>query len=163
MKVKEIANAKDANNLKVTRQEAIINLIENEHVGTQNELLKRLEEAGFAVTQATISRDIRELRLVKVANPGGSYHYEISKSNDNSLDSNKFYSIFTAGVNKVDYANNLVVVKCFTGLAQAVCATMDGMDWPGIVGTVSGDDTILVVMRDEYCAMELVQKLKEIR
>jgi len=62
MKVKETANAKDSNNLKVTRQEAIINLIENEHVGTQNELLKRLEEAGFAVTQATISRDIRELR-----------------------------------------------------------------------------------------------------
>ncbi|MFA9466828.1 MAG: arginine repressor [Velocimicrobium sp.] len=163
MKVKDTVSAKDANNLKITRQEAIINLIENEHVGTQNELLKRLEDAGFVVTQATISRDIRELRLIKAANPGGSYHYEISKSNDNSLDSNKFYSIFKAGVNKVDYANNLVVVKCFTGMAQAVCATMDGMDWPGIVGTVSGDDTILVVMRNEQSAKDLVQKLKEIR
>ena len=121
-----------------------------------------MEEAGFLVTQATISRDIKELRLVKVANPEGSYHYEISK-NDNALDSNKFYSIFTAGVNKVDYANNLVVVKCFTGMAQAVCAIMDGMDLPGIVGTVSGDDTILVVMRDEHSAQDLVQKLKEIR
>ncbi|MEG1458016.1 MAG: arginine repressor, partial [Acetivibrio sp.] len=108
-------------------------------------------------------RDIRELRLVKVTDLDGNYHYEVSKVNDKTPDSNKFYSIFTAGVNKVDYANNLVVIKCYTGMAQAVCATMDGMEWSGIVGTVSGDDTILIVMRDEESAGNLVQKLREIR
>lgn len=163
MKEKETASAKDISNLKATRQDAIIKLIEEEHVGTQNELSRRLDELGFVVTQATISRDIRELRLVKVSSPGGSYHYEISKVNDRVLDSNKFYSIFKAGVHTVDYANNLVVIKCYTGMAQAVCATMDSMEWSDIVGTVSGDDTILVVMREEHSAMEMVRKLKEIQ
>lgn len=162
MKEKEMNSAKENNSLKATRQAAIINLIENEHVGTQNELSRRLEELGFAVTQATISRDIRELRLVKVSTPGGSYHYEVGKGNERVPDSNKFYSIFKAGVHTVDYANNLVVIKCFTGMAQAVCATMDSMEWDDIVGTVSGDDTILIVMRNEKSAEEMLQKLKEI-
>lgn len=163
MKEKEADNTKELNNLKLTRQELIVNLIENDHVGTQIELSKRLEEAGFRVTQATISRDIRELRLIKVSDADGNYHYEITKASDRVLDSSKFYSIFTAGVSKVDYANNLIVIKCFTGMAQAVCATMDGMDWPGVVGTVSGDDTILIIMRNEHSAIKLVKKLKEIR
>lgn len=154
---------RDANGLKLTRQEAIINLISNEHIGTQNELSVRLEEEGFTVTQATISRDIRELRLVKATDADGNYHYEVSKPPEKSGDYQKFHSIFTASVFKVDYANNLVIVKCYTGMAQAVCATMDELDFQGIVGTVSGDDTILIVMRDERGAKKLVRTLKEIR
>lgn len=163
MKEKEVTGIKDANGLKITRQEAIVNLINNEHVGTQNELSSRLEEEGFTVTQATISRDIRELRLVKVADTDGNYHYEVSKPAEKAVDFSKFYSIFTASVYKVDYANNLVVVKCYTGMAQAVCATMDELDFQGIVGTVSGDDTILIVMRDERGAKKMVRTLKEIK
>lgn len=156
-------NVKDLNSLKMSRQEAILELIENENIGTQNELSKRLEDAGFAVTQATISRDIRELRLVKVADTHGNYHYEVGKPKEKYQASHKFYSIFMASVFKVDYANNLVVIRCYTGMAQAVCATMDSLEWPGVIGTVSGDDTILVITRDEENAHELVKTLREIR
>lgn len=153
---------KDLNKLKESRQEAILHLIENEHIGTQNELSKRLEEAGFAVTQATISRDIKELRLVKVADPQGNYHYEIGKTKEKYQASDKFYSMFKDAVFKVDYANNLVVIRCHTGMAQAVCTTMDSLEWPGVIGTISGDDTILVITRDEEIAGELVKTLREI-
>ncbi len=160
--MKEINNLKELNSLKVIRQKAILDLIENENIATQNELSKRLEEEGFVVTQATISRDIRELKLVKVANPNGTYRYAVGKSKEKYQASHKFYSIFLASVYKVDYANNLVVIRCYTGMAQAVCATMDTLEWQGVVGTVSGDDTILVVMRDEQAAKEMVKTLKEI-
>lgn len=163
MKEKEAVNFKEVNGLKITRHEAIINLIDNEYIGTQNELSRRLEEEGFAVTQATISRDIRELRLVKVADTEGNYHYEVGKSSEKVQDSNKFHSIFLASAHKVDYANNLVIVKCYTGMAQAVCATMDSLDWPEVVGTVAGDDTILIVARDDESAKNLVRTLKEIK
>lgn len=161
--MKDMSNTKELNSLKMTRQEAILNLIENENISTQNELSKRLEEEGFAVTQATISRDIRELRLVKVADPNGNYHYAVGKPKEKYQASHKFYSIFLASVYKVDYANNLVVIRCYTGMAQAVCATMDSLEWAGVVGTVSGDDTILVVTRDEQVAAEMVKTLREIR
>lgn len=161
--MKEMNNAKEANGLKTIRQKAILDLIENEKIATQNELSKRLEEEGFAVTQATISRDIRELRLVKVAEANGNYHYAAGKPKEKYQASHKFYSIFHASVYKVDYANNLVVIRCYTGMAQAVCATMDSMEWPGVLGTVAGDDTILVVVRDEATAAEMVKTLREIK
>lgn len=154
---------KENNNVKLTRREAILKLIANENISTQNELSRRLEEEGFAVTQATISRDIRELRLVKTAGPGGEYHYQVSKPQEKYHASHKFYSIYKASVVNVDYAQNLVVIHSYTGMAQAVCATMDGLDWPGVLGTIAGDDTILVITRDENCASELVQTLREIR
>ena len=153
----------DLQNIKMIRQEAILNLIENEYVSTQNDLLKRLEENGFIVTQATISRDMHDLRLTKVADSNGTYHYAVGKPKEKYQASHKFYSIFLASVFKVDYANNIVVIRCYTGMAQAVCATMDSMDWQGVVGTVSGDDTILVVMKDEKMAAEMVKTLKEIQ
>lgn len=161
--MKEMNHAKDSNSLKAIRQQAILDLIENENIATQNDLSKRLEEEGFTVTQATISRDIRELRLVKVTDPGGNYHYAVGKPKEKYQASHKFYSIFLASVYKVDYANNLVVIRCYTGMAQAVCATMDSLEWQGVVGTVSGDDTILVVTRDEQTAAEMVKTLREIR
>ncbi len=151
------------NNVKEIRQEAILNLIENERIATQNDLSRRLTENGFTVTQATISRDIRELRLVKVAEAGGTYHYAVGKTQEKYQASHKFYSIYLASVVKVDYANNLVVITCYTGMAQAVCACFDSLDWQGVVGTVSGDDTILIVTRDEQTAMEMVKNLREIR
>ncbi len=160
--MKGMNSSKDANSVKNVRQEAILDLIENENIATQNELSKRLEEEGFVVTQATISRDIRELRLVKVAGPRGNYRYAVDKPKDGHQASNKFYSMFLAAVHKVDYANNLVVISCYTGMAQAVCATMDSMEWSGVLGTIAGDDTILVVVRDEKTAEEMVKTLREI-
>lgn len=154
---------RESGNLKYTRQAAIVRLIEREKIGTQNELMVRLLEEGFEVTQATISRDIRELRLVKVADEDGDYRYDISRLGDKDETVDTTASIFLAAVDKVDFANNLVVVKCFPGMAQAVCATIDGMDWPNIVGTVSGDDTILIVTRTEESAVQLMKLLKEIK
>jgi transcriptional regulator of arginine metabolism len=156
-------DTKDINTVKASRQELILELIEKENISTQNELSKRLEEAGFVVTQATISRDIRELRLIKVSDSDGSYHYEVGKPKEKYQATHKFYSIFMASVVKIDYANNLVVIHCYTGMAQAVCATMDSLEWPGVIGTVAGDDTILVITKDEETAYELVKTLREIR
>ncbi len=161
--MKEQPTVRTKGNLKEVRQEAILSLIENEKIATQNDLSKRLEEEGFAVTQATISRDIRELRLVKVAEAGGEYHYAVGKTQEKYQASHKFYSIFLASVVKIDYANNLVVIICYTGMAQAVCACIDSLEWQGVVGTVAGDDTILMITRDEQTAAEMVKTLREIR
>lgn len=163
MTSKEKKDGKDANSMKMTRREAILKLIASEKIATQNELSKRLEEEGFPVTQATISRDIRELRLVKTSNSDGGYHYEVGKTSGKYHAPHKFYSIYQAAVRDVDSAQNLVVIHSDTGMAQAVCATMDAMEWPGVLGTIAGDDTVLVVTRDEACAMELVQTLREIQ
>ncbi|MGN0169446.1 MAG: arginine repressor [Lachnospiraceae bacterium] len=161
--MKQTGGSKEKNNAKEIRQEAILKLIENEKIATQNDLLERLTESGFLVTQATISRDIRELRLVKVAESGGAYHYAVGKTKEKYQASHKFYSIFLASVEKVDYANNLVVVTCYTGMAQAVCACIDSLEWQGVVGTIAGDDTILIITKDEQIAMEMVKNLREIR
>lgn len=161
--MKESSELKAKNNVKEIRQEAILKLIENERIATQNDLSRRLTECGFTVTQATISRDIRELRLIKVAESGGTYHYAVGKTKEKYQASHKFYSIYLASVEKVDYANNLVVVTCYTGMAQAVCACIDSQEWQGVVGTIAGDDTILIITRDEQIAMEIVKNLREIR
>ena len=162
MASKEKKDVRDGNSAKTTRRETILRLIASERIATQNELSRRLEEEGFPVTQATISRDIRELRLVKTAGNGG-YYYEVGKPSEKYHAPHKFYSLYQAMVRTVDYAQNLVVIHSDTGMAQAVCAAMDSMDWPGVLGTIAGDDTVLVVTRDEGCAAELVQSLREIQ
>ncbi|MCR4955263.1 MAG: arginine repressor [Lachnospiraceae bacterium] len=156
-------NTPGKSNVKEVRQKAILDLIASEKIATQNDLSRRLEESGFPVTQATISRDIRELRLVKVAEAGGNYHYAVGKSEDKYQASNKFHSIFTASVVKIDYVNNMVVVTCYTGMAQAVCACIDSLEWQGLVGTIAGDDTILIITRDDNTAKEIATTLKSIK
>jgi len=153
---------KETNNGKTTRRETILKLIAGEKIATQNDLLKRLEEEGFQVTQATVSRDIRELRLVKTADGDGDYRYQAGKPTEKYQATSKFYSLYRDSVIHIDYARNMVVIKSYTGMAQAVCATMDDLEWPGVVGTLAGDDTILVITRDDVCARELVQTLREI-
>ena len=162
MASREKKDGKESGSAKLTRREAILRLIANERIATQNELSRRLEEEGFPVTQATISRDIRELRLVKTAGNGG-YYYEVGKPAEKYHAPHKFYSLYQALVRTVDYAQNLVVIHSDTGMAQAVCAAMDSLDWPGVLGTIAGDDTVLVITRDEECAAGLVQSLEEIR
>lgn len=154
---------KDHRSMKEIRQDAILKLIETEKISTQNDLSQRLIDDGFNVTQATISRDIRELRLIKVTESTGEYHYAVGKEKEKYQASHKFYSIFLASVVNIDCANNLVVIRCYTGMAQAVCACIDSLEWQGVVGTVAGDDTILVITRDDHTAMEMVKTLKAIR
>ncbi len=148
--------------MKSKRHTKILELISEMSIDTQEELLKQLNRSGFTVTQATVSRDIKELRLVKKLGSNGQYRYATGHNEDKYNISFKFHAIFTESVNNVDYAQNIVVVKCYTGMASAACAALDSMEWQGIVGTVAGDDTILIVMRSEKAAIDLVAQLKKL-
>lgn len=145
-----------------SRRETILRLIAEEEIGTQNDLRDRLEQEGFAVTQATISRDIKEMHLVKSVGTDGAYRYQVAKSREKYEISHKFYSIYRDSAVSVASALNQVVIHTYTGMAQAICATMDGLDWEGVLGTIAGDDTILVICSDKNSAAELTKKLREI-
>ena len=145
--------------MKKKRHEKILELIARYPIDTQEELLRRLRDAGFEVTQATVSRDIKELRLLKVLSPDGKYRYTPAKE-EAKENAAKFYTLFADSALSVDYAQNIVAVKCQTGMANAVCAAMDALTWVDIVGTLSGDDTIFILMRNETAAGSLAGELK---
>lgn len=147
--------------MKKGRHEKILELIGEREVGTQEELLELLRDEGFDVTQATVSRDIKELRLIKALSKNGEYIYSTGKGDDTVNLSSKFYDLFADSVIKMDYVFNQIVIKCYSGLANAVCASMDQMNFDNLVGTIAGDDTILVVMRTEQSATELFYKLRD--
>jgi transcriptional regulator of arginine metabolism len=147
--------------MKKKRHSMILKLIEKYSIGTQEELLEKLRENGFDSTQATVSRDIKELRLVKQMDKKGSYRYIEGKSETDEYLS-KFNTIFAHSVISSDYAGNTVVIKCFTGMAQAACATFDNMQWEGLVGTIAGDDTIFALCRTEALAQELKQSVDKL-
>ena len=148
--------------MKAKRHAKILELIESYAIDTQEELQNRLQECGFKVTQATVSRDIKELRLVKVQSSDGRYIYAKPTQDRQTGDMEGFRSIFTQSLLHIDYANNIVVIKCRTGMANAVCVSMDQLHWKGVVGTLSGDDTIFVLMRNEEQAAEFVDQLHKI-
>lgn len=147
--------------MKERRHAKILQLISKYTIDTQEELLNRLRQEGFEVTQATVSRDIKELRLVKTLSPDGKYKYSLAQESTKDF-SSKFYSLFLDSAVSVDYAQNIVVIKCLTGMANAVCAAMDTIGWKNIVGTVAGDDTIFVLVADETAAAGLAAELKKI-
>ena len=147
--------------MKARRHAKILELINEFNIDTQEELLRLLREAGFEVTQATVSRDIKELRLVKTLSQDGKYKYTVNMDSINDF-SSKFYSLFSDSAVNIDYACNIVVIKCLTGMANAVCAAMDSMKWEGAVGTLAGDDTIFIVMKNEEYAENLVIELKKL-
>lgn len=148
--------------MKAERRAFILDLISKKEIETQEEILKHLKENGYQVTQATVSRDINQLKLVKIQNAKGGYKYAVGISKDDEDDVNRYRSIFSKTVLSIDYANNLVVVKCYVGMANAACAALDTMEHEGVVGTLSGDDTIFIVMRTEQAAYKLVNELKEV-
>lgn len=142
---------------KIQRHQTILEIVGRETVTTQEQLLALLQARGFAVTQATVSRDIRELRLAKVQKPDGALAYAGGLQDENI--SPRFRAIFHEAVSKIDFAQNLIVVKCYTGMANAACASLDSIHWPGVVGTIAGDDTFLIVTRDNAAAAALVEEL----
>ena len=156
--------------MKAKRHAKILELIGNKHINTQEELQAELGKNGFLVTQATVSRDIKELRLIKSLSNDGSYHYTTHQKEKGSDLSFKFHAIFSESVRGVDYAQNLVVVKCYTGMANAACAglanaaasALDTMNMSVILGTIAGDDTILVVMRSEAFAEKMIEDLNKL-
>lgn len=146
--------------MKSARHQTILKLIEEHPIDRQEELLRHLRAAGFDVTQATVSRDIRELRLVKTATGDGGYRYiSASAHSKPAHSSNRFETIFRESVLKVDYAGNMVLVKCFSGMANAACEVFDSMHWDQVVGTLSGDDTFFILMRTDDAAKEITARL----
>lgn len=148
--------------MKFNRHSKILELISRESIDTQEGLLIRLRESGFDVTQATVSRDIRELGIHKVRAENGKYHYVSMQSKQGSGMSGKFVTIFSESVRNIDFAQNIVVIKCFTGMANAACATFDAAEFADVVGTLSGDDTFLVVTRSEEGAREITDRLHKL-
>ena len=132
--------------MKKNRQAIIARLIEENVISTQEDLLTKLIEAGVNVTQATVSRDVKELRLLKTLGANGVYKYTVEKVADNGY-TGMFDALFQSAMTKVDYAGNICVIKCSPGLAGAACATIDAMNVHEVVGTIAGDDTIFMLCR----------------
>ena len=147
--------------MKFQRQAAIIDLISNHEIDTQDELTARLREMGFHSTQATISRDIKELRLIKIASSNGGYKYSIAESEQDSGFVPRVRNIFRECVIKVDVAQNLVVIKTITGMANAAAFALDTMKISEIVGTIAGDDNVLIILRDNESAENFFEQTKE--
>ena len=138
--------------MKKRRQAKILEIINSNAVETQEELQEKLKAEGFDVTQATISRDIKELRLVKELSDNGRYIYSVGSKQSSEDVSLRAGGIFVESIISVDFAMNTVCIKCFSGMANAACAAIDSMKWSGVVGTIAGDDTIFVLCRDESAA-----------
>ena len=147
--------------MKVKRQEKILELIAENDINTQEELLDYLSADGYFVTQATISRDIKDLRLVKTLSPNGKYKYTPEKAPAHDI-SSKFNTLYTDSVLSTVSCGNLVVIKTISGLAGAVCAALDSLEMREIVGTIAGDDTIFVAVGDDYEPRLLADRLREL-
>lgn len=140
--------------MKSARHDEIIRIINENKVDTQEMLRKLLEDRGIEVTQATLSRDMRELRLKKVSAEGGGQRYAVSENTIPDLP-----QLFTDSVYSADHAVNTVVFRCNTGMAQAACAVFDQLNFRSVVGTIAGDDTIFVLMRTAEEAAELSDEI----
>lgn len=147
--------------MKRKRHELILKIIEKYSVSTQEELLRRLRDNGFDATQATVSRDIKELRLVKAMGSNGQYRYVPNKTEPDELIA-KYNAIFVQSVISADYAGNIIVIRCYTGMANAACAAFDSMRWDGLVGTLAGDDTIFAVCRTEGYASQMKDSIQRL-
>lgn len=146
--------------MKKQRQQRILELIASQVIDTQEDLQDALKQGGYDVTQATISRDIKELNIIKATDAAGRYRYiSHRESQPHKIAYNE---IFANSVISIDCAMNDVVIKCHTGMAQGACAALDNMKWESVVGTLAGDDTILAITRSETAAMELVKSLRRL-
>lgn len=148
--------------MRATRQNAILAIVSEMEIQTQEELSAKLRSMGYEVTQATVSRDIKELRLVKVRNDNGVVCYRADKDDDNSDVENRLRSIFKHSMVSIDSAENDVVIKTLPGVGGAAAAAIDAMHWPEVVGTIAGDDTILMITRSSKLALDVIDKLKKI-
>jgi len=145
--------------MKKNRHERIVEIIQQNDVETQEELAARLRDAGFAVTQATVSRDIRELRLTKVPAGSGKQKYAVLKQEDGHM-GDKYIRVLKAGYVSMDMAQNILVIKTVSGMAMAVAAAVDAMKFREIVGSISGDDTIMMAVRTVEDTKVLMEKIK---
>lgn len=147
--------------MKIARHEKIIELIREYEIDTQKELADRLEEAGFKVTQATVSRDIRLLRITKAADADGKSHYVIQDKIPGEL-RNKYTRVLHDSLTSVDIAQNMLVIHTMPGMAMSAATALDSMHWKEILGCIAGDDTVICVSRDCAEAEKAARLLKNI-
>lgn len=147
--------------MKNDRQKRILEIIERENVETQEQLQQCLQEQGVICTQATISRDIKQLHLVKEPVGHGKYHYTVSSQRSRLNVADKLRSIFRESIVSIESAQNIVVIKTMSGLANAAAAAVDSMNVPYMVGSLAGDDTAFLVMRDTESAKNFCEEVHE--
>ena len=148
--------------MKNVRQSEILKIIQAKDIDTQDQLLEELRARGFTTTQATISRDIKELRLVKELAGSGGYRYTLSDRKLSSASDTRLRNIFKEGVVSVDVAQNIVVVRTMPGLASAACSALDNMEIDGMVGTLAGDDTGILIMHDNSLAQQFCSEVHKL-
>ena len=147
--------------MKNDRQSMILEIISQENIETQEQLLVRLQERGITSTQATISRDIKQMHLIKEPVGHGVYKYAVSGNRTRLNFAEKLRTIFRESSTSIDSAQNIVVIKTMPGLANGAAAALDGMEVPYLVGSLAGDDTVLLVLRDNAAAAEFADEIKE--
>ena len=146
--------------MKNSRQTMILEIISQENIETQEQLLNRLQERGITSTQATISRDIKQMHLIKEPVGQGVYKYAVSGNRTKLNFAEKLRTIFRESITSIDYAKTIVVLKTMPGLASAACSALDNMELSYMVGSLAGDDTAFLLMRDEESAIAFCEELK---
>ena len=146
--------------MKTVRQVAILDIIEKQDIETQEELAEALHDRGITVTQATVSRDIKELRLLKVMAAGGVYKYATADKAEHGL-SDRFIRMLTESVLSVTSANNLIVVKTLSGSANVAAEALDSLHWAEILGTLAGDNTVLLIVRSNDEVPAVTARIQE--
>ena len=147
--------------MKNDRQAMILEIISQENIETQEQLLSRLQERGVSSTQATISRDIKQMHLIKEPVGHGVYKYAVSGNRTKLNFAEKLRTIFRESITSIDSAQNIVVLKTMPGLASAACSALDNMDISYMVGSLAGDDTAFLVMKDTESAAIFCEEIKE--
>lgn len=147
--------------MKVNRHAKIIELINKYRIETQEELAAYLNGEGFHVTQATVSRDIRDLKLTKVPAEGGGQRYAVHQNAQNGMNE-KYMRVLRDGYVSMDMAQNILVIKTVSGMAMAVCAAIDAMKWNEVVGSIAGDDTIMCAIRSVDDTIQVMDKISKI-
>ena len=147
--------------MKINRHAKIVELINKYHIETQEELAEYLKHEGFKITQATVSRDIRDLKLTQVPTEGGRQKYAVHQSMETEM-SDKYIRVLKDGFVSIDMAQNILVIKTVSGMASAVCAAIDSMRLNEIVGSIAGDDTIMCAIRTTEDTIKVMDKISKI-
>lgn len=146
--------------MKSLRQMTILDIIEKKNVETQEDLANELRAHGIKVTQATVSRDIKELRLIKVLMPDGNYKYAVADRAENGL-TDRYIRMLGESLLSVAASNNLIVVKTLSGSADVACEALDSLHWPEVLGSLAGENTLLLIIRAESEVPAVMERLKQ--
>ena len=156
-----VKDSEGGKSMKTKRQDEILNLISAGDIETQEELVDALRSQGYKVTQATVSRDIRELRLIKIAAKGGGFKYAKPERHEIAV-SERLTRILTDSLVNVDSSGNIIVVKTLSGSANVAAEALDNLGWPEILGTIAGDNTIFIVVRNETDATDISDRIRNL-